>query len=655
MSLREIAWRAQSAARDVTDRGRVRWKLYPQVAGRLPADETPRWCPLPRGEWINLSAGDPAAAWKTRLIDRADRILAHRLSFFDLDDVNLGNPIDWHREHAAGRAAPKGYAGSIDYRDFAITGDCKVVWEPNRHHQLVVLARAYRATGEARYATAVVDQLDSWIAENPFGYGMNWRSPLELGIRLINWSWAIDLIAGSGARSEAFDTRLLQSVTLHVWEITRKYSRGSSANNHRIGEAAGVFVATSYFPEVPDAARRREESARILEEEIIAQTFSSGATREQAFGYHLFVLHLLLAAAIAGRRSGRDLTAGFWLRFERMFAYAGALAAGGPPPFYGDADDGSMLDLGDAVADVPSLMQVGAALFDWPDKRGAGREPSEAVHWLFGTTERMRRQPPASSGAGQELESVAFEDAGYYLLQWGQRQSRDRVSVVFDCGSLGFGSIAAHGHADALSVVVRAGGVDVLVDPGTYDYFSFPEWRQYFRSSRAHNTVTIDGRDQSVQLGSFLWGRRASAQCLAWQPRPGGGSVAGEHDGYRDMPAPVTCRRTLDLDRPSRMLTITDEISSTGTHDVSVFFHLAERCAAKADGNTITIDFGVGHAVLVLDDQLTASLSRGGTVGEGGWVSRGYHRKTPAWTITGTIRGATSLKLHTRLRFGELD
>jgi len=504
-----------------------------------------------------------------------------------------------------------------------------------------------------KYAAAVVEQIESWIAQCPFGFGMNWRSPLELAIRVINWTWAIDLIADAGVLSDPFDARLLQAITLHVWDIARKYSRGSSANNHRIGEASGVFVATSYFPDVPDAVRLREESYRILTEEIVAQTYPSGATREQAFGYHLFVLHLFLAAGIAGRRSGRDFPPEFWLRLERMFAFAGTLAAGGPPPFFGDSDDGYVLDLGDPPADIAGLMQVGAALFGWPEPRDVQAEPSEAVHWLFGTTGDTRRRHRANAGpaAEDELESIAFEDAGYYVLQWGRRGSRDRVSVVFDCGDLGFGSLAAHGHADALSVMVRAAGVDVLVDPGTYDYFSFPEWRQYFRGTRAHNTVVVDGRDQSVQRGSFLWGRRASARRLDWRPRPGGGIVAGEHDGYRDLPIPAACRRTLDLDRPSRTLTITDEIASEGAHDLALFFHLSEQCDARADGRRIMLDFPGGHAVLTLDDRLTTNLSRGGDVGHGGWVSRGYHRKTPAWTVSGTIRGVASVTLRASLEF----
>ncbi len=195
MSVQEIAWRARSAVRSVTDRGRVRFRIYPHTSGRPRRTPTqadaPRWCPVPRGDWTSLDADDPAVLWRTRLLAQADRAATHRLSFFDLEDVDLGTPIDWNREYGTGKATPIGFAESIDYRDHAVTGDCKVVWEPNRHHQLVVLGRAYRATGDVKYAAAVVEQIDSWIAQCAFGCGMNWRSPLELAIRVINWTWAI--------------------------------------------------------------------------------------------------------------------------------------------------------------------------------------------------------------------------------------------------------------------------------------------------------------------------------------------------------------------------------------------------------------------------------------------------------------------------------
>src|SRR5690606_18145054 len=104
----------------------------------------------------------------------------------------------WNYEYKAQRPTPLIRSPRIDYRDYAETGDCKFVWEPSRHQHWVVLGRAYRLTGDAHYAQEVIDQLESWSQACPFGYGMQWRSPLELAIRLIQWVWALELIRPSG-------------------------------------------------------------------------------------------------------------------------------------------------------------------------------------------------------------------------------------------------------------------------------------------------------------------------------------------------------------------------------------------------------------------------------------------------------------------------
>src|SRR5262249_51763579 len=150
------------------------------------------------------------APWLESLITKADSIAENRLSFFDLKDRDLGHPIRWNYEHAADRPTPMSFAPQIDYRDFDATGDCKLVWEPNRHHQLVALGRAYRATADQRYAEAAAEQLRSWMDQCPYPFGMNWRSPLELGIRLINWVWTVALIRPSGAVTAEFELRLMQ-------------------------------------------------------------------------------------------------------------------------------------------------------------------------------------------------------------------------------------------------------------------------------------------------------------------------------------------------------------------------------------------------------------------------------------------------------------
>ena len=222
---------------------------------------------------------------------------------------------------------------------------------------------------------------------------------------------------------------------------------------------------------------------------------------------------------------------------------------------------------------------------------------------VVGPRQFERIRVPPEQNADHALTSKAFTDSGCYLLQCGAAESQDRISVFVDCGELGFKSIAAHGHADALSLVLRAFGRDVFVDPGTYDYFTYPEWRNYFRSTRAHNTVCVDGLDQSVMLGSFMWGKRAQARCVLWQPlSTGGGKLVAEHDGYRRLADPITHRRTVELRPESRVVAILDELASADQHTVSIFFHMAEDCAVtKISSNRVEISLPEGDILLQLD------------------------------------------------------
>jgi hypothetical protein len=654
----EMAWRTAGLAQVVADRCRMALGAYPSDDGFRTAGSTQHFevSDLAVGGWARAEAGSAEAAWRDRVCRQADAVAAHRLAFLGLDERDLGDPIDWNRDHEVGKPCPLRFSPAVDYRQYEEVGDAKVVWEPNRHHQLVVLGRAYRASGEVRHARAVVEQIDSWLEQCPFGRGMNWRSPLELAIRMINWVWALELVRGSGLLGGQPGERIWRSIHLHLWEITRKYSRGSSANNHRIGEAAGVFVATSCWPVSDEARRWRAESHDMLCQEILKQTHPDGGSREQAVGYHLFVLQFLLIAGVVGRQTGFDFPASYWQRLEKMLEFLGALSEGGQAlPLFGDCDDGHVLDLGGGAGDARSWLAVGAVLFGRPDfKAWAGAYP-ETARWLLGASSRAGFDALTPPESPQRLQSRAFQDSGYYLLQAGTRGAADALSVVFDCGELGFKSIAAHGHADALSFTLRAGGQDVLVDPGTYDYFRFPAWREYFRSTRAHNTVTVDGADQSAMQGPFLWGARAVARCLAWQPTAAGGGVTGEHDGYARLRDPVVHRRTLELDGRSRLLSIRDEIHGRGTHEVSVHFHLSEQCRFRSvAGHRLEIAVGGGTVTLEMDPRLRLSTLFGSERPIAGWVSRRYHQKMASPTVVGRAACCDSAEFICRVRMNDI-
>ena len=504
---------------------------------------------------------------------------------------------------------------------------------------------------------------------------MNWRSPLELAIRLINWVWAFELIAPAGVLTTERRRRLTPLVYRHLWEIARKYSRHSSANNHVIGEAAGVFIGSSYFAGLKHAEQLRTQSWDLLLQESARQTTSDGVNCELAPGYHLFVLEFLLQAGMVARRSGRDFPAAYWDRLEGMFEFVAELSAGGGSlPMFGDCDDGYVVDLGGRSQSVQALLALGAALYERDDFATLAEAADEPVLWLMGKDGLDRvgcDRACQSSSAGvtprglkpvarrdvnvNGLKSRAWPEAGYYLLQSGRCNTAEeggdeRISVTFDCGELGFGPIAAHGHADALSFTLRAFGCDILVDPGTYDYFTAPAWRQYFRSTRAHNTIMVDGCEQSEMLGPFLWGARAQARCLHFEPTDAGGTVVGEHDGYTRGADPVVHRRTLSLDGAARVLVVRDELEARAQHEADFLLHFAELCQVEPqEPGVYQVSCPGGGLRLRVDPKLKISLVQGSEQPILGWVSRGYHRKQPAPTLVGRCRWSGTLILETKL------
>lgn len=602
------------------------------------------------GEGGRTGGGDNGSRYNS-LLKRAEKIVAHRLSFFDQKDRFLGDPIRWNRDHKRGKDAPTVLYSALDYRDVDKVGDCKYIWEPNRHHQLVVLARAYHVGGDVRYARSVAEQLESWLDQNPYGRGINWCSGVELGVRLINWVWALDLIAESHAIGDELYQRILNSVSQHIWEINRTYHKGPSANCNLIGEATGVFVASSYFNNLTYASRWRKKSLDVLNREIMAQTFADGGCREQSFGCHLLTTQLCAVAGITGRLSGRDFPAPFWARLEKMFEFIATLSeAGRVTPEFGDCDEGRVLDLGGGPLAVRNWLGVGATLFGRSDFRAAAGDSCEAVEQVLGKS-GLEKYQAIPTAAAEESRTMAFGETGYYLLRQGGSDVADQIRSTFDCGPMGQGMLATHAHADALSFTLRAFGRDVLVDPGTYDYYSYPKWREYFRSTRAHNTVAIDGGDQSEMQGSFAWGKKAEAVCLLWKPTDTGGKVIGQHDGYTRLRDPVIHRRMLDLSE--RELVIRDDIIAKGDHDIEIFFHFAEQCVVKFIGeNCYRVDVGQGTVEIELDACLRVDSYRGSEDPICGWVSRGFHRKEPSTTLVGRYTGKGNVCLVCRIEIG---
>jgi hypothetical protein len=632
MGLDEIRHRA---LRSLTMRAE-RWGLAGSAA--VPAPDfarashpwtTPmrRWTPLPY-------ASAPIASPK-------------RFDVFALRDVELGSPPSWNRDPKTGVEAPLAFGMLLDYRDPRLVGDIKYLWEPNRHHHLVTLAQACALGGEARYRDVIRRHLQSWFASCPYRMGPNWSSALEAAIRLINWSAAWQLLGGASsplfedAAGVRFKRQWLDSVYQHASFVRRNLSLYSSANNHLLGEAAGLYIAAITWPCWPHADAWAAEAKSILEREALLQNAPDGVNREQATHYQQFVLDLLLLPLLAGRANGQRFSGVFESRIETMLEYlASIMDAGGNVPLFGDADDGLVVGLSRSRAHCPfrSLLATGAILFRRGDFKAKAQGLDDKTRWLLG---------PGADAAFENLQTAqawlpvrrVFPEGGYYILGC-DFETQDEIRLTADAGALGYQSIAAHGHADALAFTLSVGGREFLVDPGTYAYHTQGAWRSYFRGTAAHNTVRVDGRDQSQPGGNFMWLRKAPAGCNLWRTSVERDVFEGWHGGYAGLADPVMHRRRIALEKRARRVVVEDTLQMAGTHDVELFFHCSECCrVSPISGGYALVQSGRTLRIkLPRAEGGSSHVSQGGVDPICGWVSRRFDAKEPAPTIVWRAR-----------------
>jgi hypothetical protein len=625
------------------------WRLL--GSGRVPP---PDLAHAPR-RWVHAPVKVDAA----RYVAAAERIAAGRFDVFALQGAALGSPPSWNGDPKTGIEAPLSFGKLLDYRNPRRVGDIKYLWELNRHLHLVTLAQAYALSGDARYLGVIRRHLESWFEDCPYAMGPNWSSALELAIRLINWSVAWQLLGGASsplfedAEGARFRRRWLDAVFQHAQFIHGHFSLYSSANNHLVGEAAGLFIAALTWPHWPRASAWLAQAKAILEREALLQNAPDGVNREQAVSYQQFELDLLLLPLLAGRENGKKFSAAFESRIEAMIEYlASIMDGGGNVPMFGDSDDGLVVRLAqdDGYCRYRSLLATGAILFRRADFKAKAGKLDDKTRWLFGEE---------ADAAFEQLDGAeiplpvrrAFTDGGYYILGCGF-ETGNEIRLIADAGPLGYQTIAAHGHADALAFTLFVGGKEFLIDPGTYAYHAQGPWRRYFRGTAAHNTVRVDGVDQSQSGGNFMWLRKANVRCTLWQPSDERDVFEGWHDGYRRLPDPVVHRRRITLDKTARRVVIEDTLQMAGEHSVEWFVHCSEHCRVDRAPDGYAISQAGKTLFLSLPQAKGASTEvyHGSDAPILGWVSRRFDEKQPAPTIAwrARLRGESVLRSEIR-------
>jgi hypothetical protein len=490
----------------------------------------------------------------------AAEIAAHRFPLLGCT-VAPGPSIEWRRDYLHGISTPASYFRRIRYLDFNRSGDHKIIWELNRHQHWVVLVQAYLLTSRKEYLQEILAEFNSWERDNPYLCGINWTSALEVAFRALSWTWVWHL-AGADL-PEDFKRRFLTALYRHGRYLERNLSIYFSPNTHLLGEAVALHALGVLFPRFDRAKRWASEGAAIVRAQLDAQVHEDGSHFEQSTYYHVYALDMFLFhAALAG------MPPGFHPKLERMAQYlADLLGPSGRLPLLGDDDGGR---------------------FFHP----------------YGARDMRNRATPAAV-------SRLYPDAGVAVMVSGG------THLLVDAGPFGPGS-GGHSHSDTLSIVVRSGSEEILIDPGTYTYVAEPRWRDWFRGSAAHNTIRIDGRDQAVPAGPFRWKHHPAVEIREW-------STSEERD-YLDAAcayAGLTHRRRVLFLKPDRVL-IFDEIEGPpGEHLLEQFWHPGQAVAPVAPNL-----FRIGaRALLALAPGPEVESGEGG---EHGWRSPVFGSKLPA-------------------------
>ena len=576
------------------------------------------------------------------IISRADGAVEGHFDLLGFKNLSFGNPPDWLLEPLTDKRSSLDHWSRIDYLDPAVVGDKKITWELNRHQHFVTLGQAYWMTDDDAYARAFVAQATSWMDANPPNRGINWVSSLELSLRTISWLWALRLFAGSAWITDRFVLRVLKHLVAHGVHIKDYLSHYFSPNTHLTGEALGLFYLGTALPELSHAKDWRVLGQSVLVDQLNRQIRSDGVYFEQATYYHRYTADFYTHLLILARAARIALPASVEQTLEMMISHLMFIQSpDGSSPLMGDDEGGRLIVLGPRETDdFRDTLATAAALLgrsDW--KRASGQAAVETL-WLL-SAEGLARFDELPDTEPHSASRV-FQASGCSVLRDGW--SKDSTYAMMDCGP--HGSLShGHAHADALSIQFAALGKTWIVDPGTFTYTADRQMRDWFRSTEAHNTITVDGESQSIPAGPFSWSRIART---TFDDHIIGGCVdyvAGSHDGYERLADPVRHSRTVTFPKllagekpgaslPSYLI-VSDSLASTGNHSYAIAYHLAPGCSAFASGTSVLATEPSGsrlHITAFGHPTLRARIIEG-------WVSRAYGQRERAPVVVFLAEG----------------
>jgi hypothetical protein len=638
--------------------------------------------------WRNVSYYRPTppalgAESRSFIVGFADEVRTGHYPFLSYGTVELGTRPKWNLDFVSGAEwrleANHGHAST------GSGADIKAPWELSRLQFLPVLGKAHVLTGDDSYREAAKGLLACWIESNPVPKGVNWTVAMEAGLRAMSICFLLNLLSPFRSSENFWLATVVRSLARHLLYIDANLEFSHLlTSNHYLSDIVGLYCL-AVFLEGKGMEARRQEYRRRIEAEMRKQVYEDGGDYEASTGYHVLVTQLFTSALLLMRADGSARPSGEFIeRLRRMYRWLHNLAsASGELPQVGDCDDGRTELL---VADdlrqmltrpreernslrVPGLLGVGRWLF------GEGEGPVDDAAWYGPPASGLRSGTSRGAVPAFPSHSLVRRAAGYHrtlAVEEPRAGAPLAPATVFPQSGIGilrqgaaellFFAIpngihgkGSHTHNDKLSFVLRVGGQEILCDSGTGCYTRYPEARNRFRSTAAHNTVQIDGAEQNRifpgRVGLFILGDEAAVSLIEDGQDAEGRYLRASHRGYSALG--VTHTRTVRVRDDERMFVIEDELAGQGIHDFELHFHLApDRNAEIAIADSLVTCRVLGEPQVQL--AVSGSEQLEGAV-EPALTSSTYGATTPALKVRVWGRAAVPIRLSTRISWAEVE
>jgi len=626
--------------------GLIRWQT-PQYA----------WDDRPLKHWLKPtipSEPDSYAAWRKQnapkffptvgarssrpndyginAIEEANKLLNGELKYFSHDYHKTGFPPNWHKDPITNYQLPIDLHWSQISDDSAT--DIKFIWEPNRFAFVYTLVRAYALTQDEKYPQAFWGLIQDWADKNPPNTGANWKDGQEIALRLMAWTFGFYAFIHSPSTTNLQISQFTQLIAAQAERIHANIGYAiSTRSNHTISEAFGLWMVGLLFPELKDSEKYFILGKRLLEEEATNQIFPDGGYSMYSLNYHRFILHLYLYAIQLGELSQLPFTNYLKDSISKSISFLSHLIdpITGHMPVYGSNDGALVLPLNNCdFTDYRPLLQLGSIITTGQPMFESG-EWDEDVYWLCGeidltpnpSPERRGGRLPSPNGRRVGDEGDSFPQGGTYILR------NKNSSAILRCTD--FTSRPSHAdqlHTDLwqLHTDLWIGSHNIAIDAGTYLYSGAAVWRNGLARTSAHNTVTVDGKDQMTMVSRFTWTNWAKGKVLKqaedlWQ---------GEHDGYK----PVRHKRTVMALEGDRWLVI-DDLEANEPHHYTLHWLLNDVPFAQ-NKNSLHLSYEASTYKIetgLMKGEGKFSILRADSKSTSGWRSRYYGQKEPAISI----------------------